>query len=219
MLRRLWVGAMKRVYLLRHAKSRRKDRSLADRDWPLAGRGGGPRARLPMISGRRGFGPSSCCAHLRSGPGRHSSVSRAPSGSGRGDLRGRADRRERGGAAALSSRAPPGGRLGWSLGVAGSGPAGLPRCSRTGVGSASVREGALALLGGNHRDGQAERLHAMGRSRRSQCETRAGSVEMMIGARSGITNCAAGFATLQSPAGLSRGTPGTRIDGLTSGRP
>jgi hypothetical protein len=167
---------MKRVYLLRHAKSRRKDRSLADRDWPLAGRGGGPRARLPMISGRRGFGPSSCCAHLRSGPGRHSSVSRAPSGSGRGDLRGRADRRERGGAAALSSRAPPGGRLGWSLGVAGSGPAGLPRCSRTGVGSASVREGALALLGGNHRDGQAERLHAMGevaaepvRDARRQC--------------------------------------------------
>ena len=39
MLRRLWVGAMKRVYLLRHAKSSWKDRSLADRDRPLAGRG------------------------------------------------------------------------------------------------------------------------------------------------------------------------------------
>ena len=30
------------------------------------------------------------------------------------------------------------------------------------MGSASVREGALGLLGGNHRDRQAERLHAMG---------------------------------------------------------
>jgi phosphohistidine phosphatase SixA len=30
---------MKRVYLLRHAKSSRKDRSLADRDRPLAGPG------------------------------------------------------------------------------------------------------------------------------------------------------------------------------------
>jgi phosphohistidine phosphatase len=30
---------MKRVYLLRHSKSSRKDRSLADRDRPLAGRG------------------------------------------------------------------------------------------------------------------------------------------------------------------------------------
>ena len=39
MLCRLWVGAMKRVYLLRHAKSSWKDRSLADRDRPLAGRG------------------------------------------------------------------------------------------------------------------------------------------------------------------------------------
>jgi hypothetical protein len=33
---------------------------------------------LPIISGRRGFGPSSYCAHLRGGPGRRSSVSRAP---------------------------------------------------------------------------------------------------------------------------------------------
>jgi phosphohistidine phosphatase len=30
---------MKRVYLLRHTKSSWKDRSLADRDRPLAGRG------------------------------------------------------------------------------------------------------------------------------------------------------------------------------------
>ena len=71
---------MKRVYLLRHAKSSWKDRPLADRDRRLAGRGGGPRARLPIISGRRGFGPSSCCAHLRGGPGRHSSVSRGALG-------------------------------------------------------------------------------------------------------------------------------------------
>ena len=43
------------------------------------GGGSGARARLPIIFGRRGFGPSSCCAHLCGGPGRHSSVSRAPS--------------------------------------------------------------------------------------------------------------------------------------------
>lgn len=36
---RRWVGAVKRVYLLRHAKSSWEDRSLADRDRPLAGRG------------------------------------------------------------------------------------------------------------------------------------------------------------------------------------
>ena len=44
------------------------------------------------------------------------------------------------------------------------------------LGSASVGEGALGLLGGNHRDGQAERFHAMGevaaqpvRDARRQC--------------------------------------------------
>lgn len=57
MLRRRWVGAMKRVYLLRHAKSSWKDRSLADRDRPLAGRGRRAATAIADHSGRRGFGP------------------------------------------------------------------------------------------------------------------------------------------------------------------
>jgi phosphohistidine phosphatase len=37
--KRCMIPAMRRLYLLRHAKSSWKDRSLADRDRPLAGRG------------------------------------------------------------------------------------------------------------------------------------------------------------------------------------
>jgi phosphohistidine phosphatase len=65
---------MKRLYLLRHAKSSWKDRSLADRERPLAGRGRRAANAIAAHLEAEGSGPSWCCAHLLGAPGRRSTA-------------------------------------------------------------------------------------------------------------------------------------------------
>jgi hypothetical protein len=89
MLRRLWVGAMKRVYLLRHAKSSWKDRALADRDRPLVGRGSraasaiadhlqAERARPELVLCSPALRVDSCRAYRRASSSVAGSCVRAP---------------------------------------------------------------------------------------------------------------------------------------------